>query len=308
MNRRNFISKSAGASLLAATGLSWMSENEAFAAEADAAKNNFDLVAVMGGEPGDMYAKGIAELGGMGAFVKQGQTVTIKPNIGWDRTPEMAANTNPELIAAIVKDCLKAGAKEVFVFDHSCDNWIKSYASSGIEEAAKAAGATVVSAASQTSYKEVTVPGKNMKSALVHEKIVDCDVFINVPVIKHHDGAQISLAMKNLMGIVWDRRFMHSNDLQQCIADITTYRKPDLTIIDGYRVLQKNGPKGVTAADAVLKKTLILSKDIVAADAAAAKIFGVEPADIPHIRIAAEMGIGKIDLDKLNIQRINLKA
>ncbi|MBQ5997451.1 MAG: DUF362 domain-containing protein [Bacteroidales bacterium] len=307
MNRRTFISKSAGAGLLAATGLSWLTEGTAAGAEEDS-RTPYDLVAVMGGEPGAMYARGIEGLGGMEAFVKPGQTVVVKPNIGWDRTPEMGANTNPELVASIVADCLRAGASEVFVFDHSCDNWVKSYASSGIEAAAKEAGATVVPAASQTSYRQVTFPGKVMTSALVHEKVIDCDVFIDVPVIKHHDGAQVSLAMKNLMGIVWDRGFLHRNDLQQCIADIVTYRKPDLTVIDGYRVMQKNGPKGVTRADAALKKTLILSRDIVAADAAAAKIFGVEPADIPHIRIAAEMGLGKIELDKLNILRINLKA
>lgn len=307
MDRRTFISKSAGAGLLAATGFSWLTEGIAAGAEEEP-RQPYDLVAVMGGEPGAMYAKGIAGLGGMEAFVKPGQTVTVKPNIGWDRTPEMGANTNPELVASIVADCLRAGASEVFVFDHSCDNWVKSYASSGIEAAAKEAGATVVSAASQSSYRQVTIPGKVMTSALVHEKVIDCDVFIDVPVIKHHDGAQVSLAMKNLMGIVWDRGFLHRNDLQQCIADLSSYRKPDLTIIDGYRVMLKNGPKGVTRADAALKKTLILSRDIVAADAAAAKIFGVEPADIPHIRIAAEMGLGKIELDKLNIQRINLKA
>ena len=307
MNRRTFLSRSAGAGLLAVTGLSWLTEGTAAGADEDS-RTPYDLVAVMGGEPGEMYAKGIAGLGGMEAFVKPGQTVVVKPNIGWDRTPEMAANTNPELVASIVADCLRAGASEVFVFDHSCDNWVRSYASSGIEAAAKEAGATVVSAASQSSYRQVTFPGKSMTSALVHEKVIDGDVFIDVPVIKHHDGAQVSLAMKNLMGIVWDRGFLHRSDLQQCIADIVTYRRPDLTVIDGYRVMQKNGPKGVTRADAVLKKTLILSRDIVAADAAAAKIFGVEPADIPHIRIASEMGLGKIDLDKLNIQRINLKA
>ena len=308
MKRRDFITKSAGAGVLASAGAALIPFEQAFGAAPNTPGQAYDLVAVMGGEPEDMYARGIAELGGMEAFVKPGQTVTVKPNIGWDRAPEMGANTNPGLVAAIVRDCIKAGAKEVYVFDHSCDNWIKSYASSGIEKAAKEAGATVVSAASQTNYKEVTVPGVKMKSALVHEKVVDCDVFINVPIIKDHDGARVSLAMKNLMGIVWDRRFMHTNDLQQCIADVVTYRKPDLNIIDGYRVMVKNGPKGVTAADSVVRKTLVISKDIVAADAAAVKIFGAEPADIPHIRIGAEMGLGKMDLDKLNIQRINMNA
>jgi len=271
------------------------------------AQASYDLIAVMGGEADEMYAKGIAELGGMKSFVKTGQTVVVKPNMGWDRAPEYAANTNPQLISKIVADCIAAGAKEAFVFDNTCDNWQKAYATSGIERAAKAAGATVVTGSNQGNYKDVTIPkGKSLKAAQVHEKILECDVFINVPVLKHHDGAQISLAMKNLMGIVWDRRFWHSNNLDQCIADMVTYRKPDLNVIDGYRVLKRNGPKGISASDASLEKAQIISTDIVAADAAAARIFGVEPATIRHIKIANDMGLGVMDLTKLNINRIRV--
>jgi len=264
-------------------------------------------VAVMGGEPEIMFEKGIAELGGMKNFVKAGQTVVVKPNIGWDRTPEFAANTHPGLVGRIVQECLAAGAKDVFVFDNTCDNWQKAYASSGIEKAAKDAGAKVISGSSESNYKDVTIPkGKSLKNAKVHEKILECDVFINVPVIKHHHASHVTLAMKNLMGIVWDRGFWHRNDLEQCIADMVSYRKPDLNIIDGYRVMKRNGPKGVSINDALIEKAQILSTDIVAADAAAAKIYGREPETIPHIRIANEMGFGAMDLSKLNINRIRV--
>ena len=307
MKRRDFITKSLGAGIAVGTGFTFLSLEEAFGNSISNPHAPYDLIAVMGGEPEVMFEKGIAALGGMKAFVKAGQTVTVKPNIGWDRTPEIAANTNPKLIAKIVEECFAAGAKDVFVFDHTCDNWQKSYATSGIEKAAKDAGAKVVSGNSQGNYKEVTVSkGKTLKVAQVHEKIIDCDVFINVPVLKHHDGAQVSFAMKNLMGIVWDRGFWHKNDLQQCIADMVSYRKPDLNIIDGYRVLKKNGPKGVSASDVSLEKSQIISTDIVAADAAAAKIFGKEPASIAHIKIANDMGFGVMDVSKLNINRIRV--
>ncbi len=307
MKRRDFITKSIGAGIAAGTGFTFLSLEEAFGSSMSNPLAPYDLVAVMGGEPEVMFEKGIASLGGMKTFVKAGQTVVVKPNIGWDRTPELAANTNPQLIAAIIKQCLEAGAKEVFVFDHTCDNWLKSYNTSGIEKAAKDAGAKVVSGNSEGNYKNVDVPkGKSLKNAKVHEKILECDVFINVPVLKHHDGAQVSFAMKNLMGIVWDRSFWHRNDLQQCIADMVTYRKPDLNIIDGYRVLKKNGPKGVSASDVSLEKSQIISTDIVAADAAAAKIFGKEPNTIGHIKIANDMGLGVMDVSKLNINRIRV--
>jgi uncharacterized protein (DUF362 family) len=307
MKRRDFITKSIGAGIAVGTGFTFLSLEEAFGSSMSNPHAPYDLVAVMGGEPELMFDKGIAALGGMKNFVKAGQTVTVKPNIGWDRTPELAANTNPKLIARIVEECFAAGAKDVFVFDHTCDNWQKSYATSGIEKAAKDAGAKVITGNSEGNYKEESIPkGKSLKNAKVHEKILECDVFINVPVLKHHDGAQVSFAMKNLMGIVWDRGFWHKNDLQQCIADMVSYRKPDLNIIDGYRVLKKNGPKGVSASDVSIEKSQIISTDIVAADAAAAKIFGKEPASIGHIKIASEMGFGVMDLSKLNIHRIKV--
>ena len=301
MKRRDFITKS-----FSAAGI-FLSLEEAFGSNVSNLQAPYDLVAVMGGEPEIMFEKGIAALGGMKNFVKAGQTVVVKPNIGWDRAPEFGSNTHPGLVAKIVQECLAAGAKDVFVFDKTCDNWQKAYATSGIEKAAKDAGAKVISGDSESNYTEVSIPkGKTLKNAKVHEKIIECDVFINVPVLKHHDGAQISLAMKNLMGIVWDRRYWHSNDLQQCIADMVSYRKPDLNIIDGYRVLKRNGPKGRSIEDASLEKAQIISTDIVAADAAAAKIFGKEPETIAHIRIASEMGFGVMDLTKLNINRIKV--
>jgi len=303
MKRRDFIAKS----IAAGTGFAFLSLEEAFGSSIFNPQAPYDLVAIMGGEPAVMFEKGIAALGGMANFVKAGQTVTVKPNIGWDKIPEIAANTNPELVGRIVQECFAAGAKEVFVFDHTCDNWQKAYATSGIEKAAKDAGARVIAGNAEGSYKEVTVPnGKSLKTAKVHEKLLESDVFINVPVLKHHDGAQVSFAMKNLMGIVWDRGFWHRNDLQQCIADMVSYRKPDLNIIDGYRVLKKNGPKGVSVSDVSLEMAQIISTDIVAADAAAAKIFGKEPDTVAHIRIANEMGFGEINLSKLNINRIRV--
>ena len=305
MKRRDFISKSIGVAGVAAGA--FLSLEEAFGNYASNAQTPYNLVAVMGGEPEEMYEKGIAQLGGIRNFVRTGQVVVVKPNIGWDRAPEFGANTHPGLVANIVKDCVAAGAREVFVFDNTCDNWRRAYATSGIERAARDAGATVITGNSEGNYKDVTIPrGRSLRAAKVHEKILECDVLINVPILKHHDGAQISIAMKNLMGIVWDRRWWHNNNLDQCIADMVTYRKPDLNIIDGYRVMKRNGPRGISVNDVSLEKAQIISADIVAADAASARIFGAEPETIRHIKIANDMGLGVMDLSRLNINRIRV--
>lgn len=267
----------------------------------------YDLVAVKGGEPKEMLDKAMESLGGMKAFVKKGQTVVIKPNIGWDTTPERAANTNPELVGRIVEQCKAAGAKEVYVFDHTCDTWTKCYASSGIEKYVKESGGKIVSGNSESYFQEVTLSGTEvLKNAKIHELILQSDVFINVPVLKHHSSTQISLAMKNLMGAVWDRKFWHRNNLHKCIAEFPTYRKPDLNIIDGYAILKRNGPRGVSDSDVLISKSLLVSKDIVAIDAAATKIFGMEPEEIPYIKYASAANIGTMDLSKLNINRIKI--
>ena len=310
MKRREFMKK-IGLGALAGGALATTGLKDAFSlasspSEPSLPAGPYDLVAVKGGEPDLMFDKAIAALGGMQRFVKKGQTVVVKPNIGWDVPPERAGNTHPRLVARIVKHCLDAGAKDVFVFDNTCDNWVKCYATSGIEKAVKDAGGKMVPGNEEKAYKPVTVPGRVLKNTTVHEKILQSDVFINVPVLKHHSSADMSIAMKNLMGIVWDRRWWHRNNLQQCIADMVTWRKPDLNVIDAYRVMMKNGPRGVSEADVTVMKSLIVSTDIVAADAAAAKLFGNEPSDVAHIRLAHEMKLGNMELSKLNIHRITV--
>ncbi len=303
MDRRTFIKSSFGASILAGTGLGVLGKSTLFAGPSP----SYDLVAVKGGMPDAMFDRGIAELGGIGAFVKKGQKVCIKPNIGWGVSPERAGNTNPKLVARIIEHCKNAGAKQIVVLDHTCDEWQACYSSSGIESAAKSAGAKVLPAHSESYYHEVSVPrGKTLTTAKEHEAILDADVFINVPVLKNHSGSSLTISMKNLMGNVWDREFWHRNDLHQCIADFATYRKPTLNVVDAYLVMQTNGPRGVSEKDLVLMKTQLLAVNMVVADAAAAKLMSVEPKDIRYIKIAEDMKAGTTDLKSLNIKRITV--
>ncbi|MCP5062281.1 MAG: DUF362 domain-containing protein [Ignavibacteriae bacterium] len=307
MNRRDFFKKSSYAGIGAYTYFSLGDKLNLFANPKTSDPQLYDLVAIKGGEPDTMFDKGIQSLGGMKNFIKKNQTVVIKPNIGWDAIPERAANTNPKLVSQIVKHCLDAGAKDVYVFDHTCDSWTSCYSNSGIEKAAKDAGAKLVSGNSESYYQKVNVEkGKRLKETTVHELILESDVFINVPILKNHGGTGLTISMKNLMGVVWDRKYWHRNDLHQCIADYSTFRKPDLNIVDAYYIMKKNGPRGVSEADVVTMKSQIISTDMVAADSAAAKIFGKDPADIDYIKIADEMKIGTMDLSKLNINRIIL--
>jgi uncharacterized protein (DUF362 family) len=305
MERRDFLKKSIAAGIAAGSFVSLGKFSNLFAS--DLSTDNYDMVAIKGGDADTMFDLAMEQMGGMKKFVKKGQDVVVKPNIGWDVVPELGANTNPKLINRIVKRCYEAGAKNVYVFDNTCDEWSKCYSNSGIERAAKDAGAKVVSGASERYYQEVDIPkGKILKKAKVHELILQSAVFINVPILKHHGSGRVTVTMKNNMGIVWDRRFWHQNGLHQCIADFATYRKPDLNVVDAYLVMKRNGPRGTSAADVVEMKSQIIATDMVAADTAATKLFGLEPEKVPHITMAQELKVGTMDLDKLSIKRIIL--
>lgn len=276
-------------------------------------KTDFDLLALRGGSsPVDLFKSGIAQIGGMQRFVRKGSSVLVKPNIGWDRSPEYGANTNPDLVEAVIKECYKAGASKVYLFDHTCDQWQNCYKKSGIQNAAEKTGAELVPASSKEYYISTPLPkGRVLKEALVHKLFIQCDTVINIPVLKHHSSTGLTASMKNLMGVVWDRGEWHRKDLHQCIADFSTYRKPDLVIIDGWRVMTRNGPRGYGISDTENMKYLFLSTDPVAADSASAMVLAKtsglkSPADIRYIKIAGEMGLGKNDLSKINIKRITL--
>jgi uncharacterized protein (DUF362 family) len=308
MDRRTFFRTTLGATVMAGSYMALGKTGRLLAEPSPVPPAApFDLIAVRGGEPDAMFDKGIEALGGMQAFVKKGQKVVIKPNIGWDVLPERAGNTNPKLVTRIIQHCLSAGAKEVYVFDHTCDNWQRCYKTSGIEEAVKNAGGKMAPGHSESYYQEITVQGgKTLTTVKEHELIQGSDVFINVPVLKSHSSTRLTMAMKNLMGNVWDRGFWHSNDLHLCIAEYAGYRKPDLNIIDAYAVMKRNGPRGVSVDDVVTMKAQLMSRDMVAIDAAAAKLAGLDPENVRYIQLAAERGVGRTDLDKMNIKRISL--
>ncbi|MDR1562914.1 MAG: DUF362 domain-containing protein [Dysgonamonadaceae bacterium] len=309
MKRREFLKATA------AVGVASLTFNKLQAAlasgkiEVEAAP---DLVAVMGGEPEEMLGVALNALGGVGEYVKRGQSVVIKPNIGWDKTPEMASNTNPALIGALVKQCFAAGAKKVTVFDHTCDNWQKCYASSGIKNAAEAEGATVVTGNDESYYEDVHIDGAvQLKDVKIHRSLLESDVWFNVPVLKNHGGAKMSIAMKNYMGIVWDRGYFHSNNLQQCIADVCLFRKkPVLNIVDAYRCMLRNGPQGRSVSDVGTLKALIASPDIVAVDTASVGLFNqvqqMDLSEVRHIAIGEQLKLGTQKLDTLRVKRIKL--
>lgn len=263
-----------------------------------------DLVVAEKGSAEELLRKALSPLGGIKQFVKKGNRVVVKPNIAWARIPEEAANTNPEVVEALVKMCYQAGAEKVLVRENPCNPYKFTFPRSGIEEAVKRAGGKIRPAVKKGDFQKVDLPqGKVLKNTEVIKDVFRADVLINVPVAKHHSSTGLTLSMKNLMGIVKDRGYFHRQDLHQCIADLSTLVKPNLIIVDATRILLTNGPQGPGEVKKLGK--IIAGVDPVAVDSYSATLFGMKGEDIGHIQKASEMKLGEIDLNKLKIEVVS---
>ncbi|MDI7277645.1 MAG: DUF362 domain-containing protein, partial [Anaerolineae bacterium] len=265
------------------------------------------LAICRGGDPAAITRAAVAALGGMERFVRRGHEVIIKPNICVDYHPaEYAATTNPVVVATLVALCLEAGARRVRVMDTPLGGTAESaYAVSGIAEAVRAAGGEM-EVMGQARFQRAAIPdGRDIKAWEVYRPVLEADVLINVPIAKHHSLARLSLGAKNLLGTVLKANQFHRN-LGQRVADLLSLVRPTLTVVDAVRILVAHGPTGGSLNDVRQADTVIASHDTVAADARAATLFGLEGAGVDYVRIAAEMGLGRIDLDGLKVEEISL--
>lgn len=269
-------------------------------------------IARWGGEPeasassaSRLTQKAIDGLGGMKRFVHRGDVVWVKPNIGWNRAPEFAANTHPDVVATLVALCLQAGARKVKVGDYPCNEARQSYENSRIAPEAKARGADIVYL-DRDRFRRMKIAGRRLKEHPVYPEIVECDLVINVPVCKHHSSTKVTLCMKNYMGVVDDRRLFHQ-DLSTTIADITQFMKPRLCVLDATRVLTAHGPTGGDLKDVKTLNTVAAGIDIVALDAFGCELLGHKAADIATVKLGAEYGLGTMDYRSLRLKELQVQ-
>ncbi len=256
-----------------------------------------DIVVAKGTSPERNCLAAVEALGGFSRFVQAGDVVVVKPNPVGNRPPEEAIHTHPAMVAAVVRGCLQAGAGEVRVISH---DGRRGMVVNGTAAAVDEAGGTLKALSNHDEFRDVVVPrGKILRTEGIAVDLLEADVFINMPIVKHHAGAEVTLAMKNLMGINWDRIRFHQTDLQQCIAELAGAVRHDLIIMDANHILLTNGPVG--PGEVLKGNQVIAGVDPVAVDAFAMRFFERPPESIGHIRIAHELGIGEIDLAKLRI-------
>ena len=262
------------------------------------------IVVSAAGEAAEATRAAIASLGGMGRFVRRGETVVIKPNVGWDRTPLQAANTNPVVVATLVSLCVEAEAASVVVTDNSCNEAGRCFTRSGIWKAAEGAGATVVLPAPHR-FRVYDLGGVALGRMPVLTPAVEADRFINVPIAKQHGLSGFTGAMKNLYGVLGGRRDRLHQRIDDSIADLADFVRPTLTVMDATRVLLRNGPQGGDIGDTEEVGRVIASVDPVAADAHACGFVHIAPADLPYLALAAARGLGAADPGRVSLREIS---
>ena len=258
-----------------------------------------DMCWIEGKDPYANTVKALNTLGGMKRFVKKGQKVTVLPNVGWARTPEQAACTNPAVVRAVIDECKKAGAKSVSIFGNPCNDGRVCFDLSGIAKAVEAAGAHW-ELINNGAWVKRSAPKlcTHIKSAEVYRLVTDGDVLINVPVAKHHGGSKLTMCCKNLMGAVRDRGYIHQS-LHEGIADLAIMIPSALCVLDATRILVRNGPTGGNLKDVVVKNTIIAGINPGQVDALGTSLFGMQPSEIEYLKILAGRAYCVIDPAKL---------
>jgi uncharacterized protein (DUF362 family) len=294
MDRRTFVRTAGAAAVLAP-----LLVQELLAAP------NKSLVAVAEGtDYPAITRKAINAVGGLKQYVKAGDVVVVKPNMGWDRSPELAANSHPLVVRTVVEECLAAGAKKVKVFDHTCNDPRRCYVNSGIEKALKGIKGVECKQIERERFRMTTLNGQFLKEWELYDEALSANVFINLPVAKHHGLSRLTLGLKNIMGVMGGNRGFTHRNLAVALADVNSRLKSHLTIIDATRILTAHGPQGGNPADVRILNKVIASADIVAADAYATTLFGMKPADIAVTVEAHKRGLGQMNLDKIRVVKV----
>ncbi|MDA8082391.1 MAG: DUF362 domain-containing protein [Nitrospiraceae bacterium] len=300
MERRDFLKYTAAA----AAGVTFFNSINLVYDEAIAAAGP-DLAVAHGASPAAITNAAIDALGGIRKFISRGDIVVIKPNIGWDRVPEQAGNTNPEVVATIVRLCLEAGAKKVKVFDRGVNDPRRCYVQSGILDAVRPLGAEM-DYMDERKFREMKLKGIALKSWPLYTEVFEADKVINVPIAKHHGLAKLTMSMKNWMGIMGGSRNRIHQKINESLVDISMTVKPTLTVLDAVRILTGNGPQGGDLKDVKRLDTVIAGIDQVAIDSYGATLFGMKGQDLGYVKLASQAGFGRMDLSRLQIRKISV--
>jgi len=271
-----------------------------------------ELSIINGGDIASRVRTAVDALGGIARFVNSGDIVVLKPNMSFANPPEWGTTTHPDVIRAIVELCSEAGAGRIVVTDFPMRRAAACLERSGMTAlAAEMPEMTFVELGEERQFETVKTPeAVEFKEIAVARILLRADVFINIPTAKTHGGTTVSFGIKNLMGLIHDRKAFHGQyDLSSAVADLATILRPQLTIMDATHALLDRGPQGpgtVEDLECILAGTDPLTLDV--ATLALAQWNGrvVKPGDVRHFALAAERGVGSMAIDEERTIRTHL--
>jgi uncharacterized protein (DUF362 family) len=306
IGRREFIKRSFAASITAMAGIPDLSS----IAGGDTSTSKYDIAVANGTDYFDSTIKAVEALGGIKRFVSRGSRVGILVNSPWNKP---GTYTNPDVALAVLKMCLDAGAREIISLESASNSyWKRSKLYKKFEN-------EVGSIKSGDSKINVGIPhGRSLKTADVSKSLIECDVYINVPIVKNHEGTQFTANLKNVMGACSGstNRFFHKGSgksslfgyyddvefLSRCIAEVNLVRQPDLCVADAGEFVINNGPAG----PGELKKAgkIVAGTKCASVDAYCSTLLDLKPSDVIMIKYANELEMGEIEIEKLRIREI----
>jgi uncharacterized protein (DUF362 family) len=245
------------------------------------------------------YAKNLSDLLRQGmknhALNVQGKRVVLKPNLVEYHTAHRI-NTNPLLLAAAV-DCFRSlGAREVIIADgpgHQRDTEMLLELS-GLGEVASGEGVRFVDLNTDSIHRVPTATSfTTLQELWLPETILNADLVVSMPKMKTHHWAGVTLSLKNLFGVIpsvrygWPKNVLHWHGINQSIVDIATTVRPAFTIIDGIEGMEGNGP---LHGETVNSQVIVMSENLTAADATAARLMGLDPLRITHLNMMRSLG------------------
>ena len=243
----------------------------------------------------------LKSIGGIEAFIKKGDHVLLKVNAAFASPAMLSATTHPAIVAELTTLCYKAGAASVVVTDNPINDPASCFNLTGIAEAARSSGASVILPRTEL-FKSLTVPqAKLIRSRpVLYEPLVGITKLIGVAPVKDHHRSGASMVMKNWYGLLGGRRNIFHQDIHTIIMELAMMVSPSLVILDGTTTMMTNGPTGGSLSDLKQTNTMIVGTDQVAVDAFGATLLEKTLNDLPFIGMAEAAGLGTADYRSLN--------
>jgi uncharacterized protein (DUF362 family) len=242
-----------------------------------------------------MVEAALKAMGGVHQFIKKGDVVIIKPNVAFDKNPDLAATTPPDTLAAVVKLCLGAGARKVIVADNPINNPESCFFKTKVGEAAFRAGAELMMP-QDSFFEPLYVGGETITGTwkMFYRPFREATKVIGISPVKDHNLCKATITIKNWYGLLGNPRNQFHQNIHGIISDFALMMKPTLVIADGRKLLMRNGPTGGSLNDVKRGDTIVVGTDCTSVDSwCVTRLLEKPRHEIIYLDKVIQRGLGK---------------